>query len=81
MKDLIIKAGQNLKTINIYYEKVDGSRGWREVEPYSITEISGDLTLYAKNVDKHGIRSFKLDSIHDVTITDNHFKPEWDVEF
>ena len=37
MKDIIIEAGQNLKTINIDYTEKDGSNeGWREVEPYSL---------------------------------------------
>lgn len=81
MEDLIIKAGKNLKTINIDYKKADGTRGWREVEPYSIKMINDDLTLYAKNVDKPGIRSFKMDSIYDIEITDNDFVPSWDVEF
>lgn len=81
MEDLIIKAGKALKTINIDYEKADGSRGWREVEPYRIKMVNDDLTLYAKNIDKPGIRSFKMDSIFDVEITDNDYSPEWPVEF
>jgi predicted DNA-binding transcriptional regulator YafY len=80
MKDKIIEAGQNLKTLNIDYEKADGTRGWREVEPYSLKEVNGVVTLYAKNVGKSGIRSFKLESIHNIQITTNSYQPEWTVE-
>lgn len=80
MEDLIIVAGQNLKTIEIDYEKADGSRSFREVEPYSIKVVNGDLTLYAKHVDRPGIRSFKMDMIKSVEITGNSFKPSWKVE-
>ena len=42
MKETIIEAGQNLKTIKIDYTEKDGSNeGYREVEPYSFREKNG----------------------------------------
>lgn len=81
MKDIIIEAGQNLRTLKIDYEKADGTRGWREIEPYSLKDVNGMETLFAKNAGQPGIRSFKLDFIHQVEITENTFDPEWEVKF
>ena len=42
VKEIIVNAGRNLKTVRIDYTEKDGSNeGWREVEPYSFK--SGNL--------------------------------------
>jgi len=82
MKDLIIKAGQNLKTIKINYTEKDGSNeGWREIEPYSFREKNGIEYFYGFDIKKNGIRGFLMASINDVQITENRYNPRWDVEF
>ena len=46
MKEKIIEAGQQLKTILIDYTEKDGSNeGWREVEPYSFKIKKGISSL------------------------------------
>lgn len=40
--DIIAKAGAKSETVKIYYPKTENSpRGWREVEPYSLTTDIG----------------------------------------
>lgn len=82
MKDLIIEAGQNLKTILIDYTEKDGSNeGFREIEPYSFREKKGVEYFYGYDINKDGIRGFIIDSINDVEITNNSYHARWDVEF
>lgn len=82
MKDLIIKAGQNLKTVLIDYTEKDGSNeGRREVEPYSFREKEGIQYFYGFDIKKNGIRGFLIDSINNIEITNNTYEPRWDVEF
>ena len=82
MKDLIIKAGQSLKTIKIDYTEKDGSNeGWREVEPYSFRNKNGVEYFYGFDIKKNGIRGFLMNSINNIEITDNTYNPRWEVEF
>jgi len=82
MKIAIINAGQQLKTILIDYTEKDGTNeGWREVEPYSF-RIKKDIEyFYGFDINKNGIRGFIIDSINNIKITDNNYKPRWEVEF
>ena len=82
MKNLIIEAGQKLKTILIDYTEKDGSNeGWREVEPYSFKMKNGTEYFYGFDLKKGGIRAFIINSINDVEMTDNTYEPRWSVEF
>lgn len=80
MKDTIIEAGRNLKTLNINYQKADGSRGWREVEPYEFKEVGGEMALMAWTIGGSNIGAFKLKSIIDIEITENSYEPQWNVK-
>ncbi|MDO9580264.1 MAG: PIN domain-containing protein, partial [Bacteroidales bacterium] len=82
IKKTIIEAGQQLKTILIDYTEKDGSNeGLREVEPYSFRIKKSIEFFYGFDIKKNGIRSFLLESINSVKITDNNYTPRWDVEF
>jgi len=82
MKNKIIEAGLNLKTILIDYTEKDGSNeSWREVEPYSFREKNGVNYFYGFDIKKNGIRGFLIDSINYVEISENNFKPRCQVEF
>jgi len=82
MKDLIINAGQNLKTVLIDYTENDGSNeGWREVEPYSFRIKGGNEMFFAYDMNKKAIRGFIISSINDIKITENKYNPRWEVEF
>ncbi len=79
MKNKIIEAGQNLKTVLIEYTEKDGSNeGWREVEPYSFRP--GNL-FFGYDVQKGGTRAFKIDRINKIKVTNNSYTPRWEVEF
>lgn len=82
IKEKIIEAGRSLRTILIDYTETDGSNeGLRELEPYSFRIKSGVEYFYGYDIVKKGIRSFKLNRINSVSITENTFKPRWPVEF
>lgn len=82
MKDLIIKPGQNLKTVLIdYTEKDRSNEGRRKVESYSFREKEGIQYFYGFDIKKNGIRGFLIDSINNIEITNNTYEPRWDVEF
>ena len=81
MKDMIIEAGRNLRTLNINYEKADGTRGWREIEPYSFREKNSKEFLFAFDLEKEAIRSFYLENILEINISDRTFEPRYEVEF
>ena len=82
MRNKIIEAGQNSKTLLIDYTEKDGSNeGWREFEPYSFREKNGVSYFYGFDIKKNGIRGFLIDSINEVEITENNFNPRWEVEF
>jgi predicted DNA-binding transcriptional regulator YafY len=81
LKEKIRKAGNNLNTVRLDYNEKDGSNeGWREVEPYSYRIKKGVEYFYAHDLKKDGIRSFIIESIVGIEITDNNFKPRWPVE-
>lgn len=84
MKNKIIEAGQQLRTIKINYTEKDGSNeGYREVEPYSFREKNDVELFFGYDIRKDAIRSFIIDSINDIEITDNNYAPRngWKVEF
>ena len=82
IKDSIVHAGQQLKTILIDYTEKDGSNeGLREVEPYSFRDKKGIKYFYAYDTQKGGIRAFIIGNINKVEITDSNYTPRWDVEF
>ena len=84
MKNKIIEAGQLLKTIKINCKEKDGSgEGYREEERYIFREKNGIDYFYGYDLVKEGIRSFLIDSINDLDITDNNYSPRngWNFEF
>jgi len=82
VQELIVYAGQQLKTILIDYTEKDGSNeGLREVEPYSFRNKNGIEYFYAYDIQKSGIRAFIFEKINKVQITNNNYTPRWDVEF
>lgn len=82
MKEQIIKAGRQLKTILLIYTEKDGSNeGWREIEPYSFRTKNRVEYFYGFDISKNGIRGFIIDSINDIKVTNNSYNPRWDVEF
>lgn len=81
MKDLIIEAGQSLRTIRIDYTEKDGTNeGWREIEPYSFREKNDVEYFFGYDINKNGIRGFILESINNVELTNNSYEPRWEVE-
>ena len=74
-------AGQSLKTILIDYTEQDGSNeGLREIEPYSFRGKNEKALFFGYDIKKHGIRSFNINTINKVVITDNSYSPRWPVE-
>ncbi len=53
----------------------------RLVEPYGLrTTADGDVLLYARRRDAHELRTYRLDRIEDVRLTDIRFSPQFNAE-
>lgn len=79
--EIISQAGKELRTLKFSYIEEDGTNeGFREVEPYSYRDKSGNRLFFGYDIAKDGIRSFKPEMIQYISITDNSFEPRWPVE-
>ncbi len=79
--ELIRFAGANRLKVEIDYRAAEGRRGPRIVEPYSLRmTLSGDLLLYVLN-DRGDLRSYRVDRIAGVQVTNEPFAPRFWVEF
>ena len=77
----IKQSAQERKILKICYRGKDGlSEGWRYVEPYSFSHNNGEDGLFAWDINKSGIRRFSIDRIEDAQITDEIYKPRYNVE-
>lgn len=77
IQDQIAEAGRIKSTIAFNYAKDDGSNSRREVEPYS---YKNEDLLCGRDIDKDGIRYFKLAMMSNVEVTGNSFEPRWPIE-
>jgi predicted DNA-binding transcriptional regulator YafY len=72
-KKILCEAANDLTTIQmLYLNSSDGVKP-REIEPY---ELRGE-DFFGYDVEKRGIRRFKLDLIREAKKTNNNFKPRW----
>ncbi len=79
--EIIKQAARSRNVLKIVYREKDGtSEGWRYVEPYSFSHDQGEDGLFAWDVAKSGIRRFSLDRINDVQITDEVYRPRYEIE-
>jgi hypothetical protein len=54
----------------------------REVEPYSFRRSQeGYLLFYGRNLERQRITAYRFDRILDVKVTNQPFRPFWQVEF
>lgn len=95
--NIIGKAALKKETVEIYYPKTENNAaGWREVEPYSISDdIAGEHLVFGKEIITPGhifnaftvgsrrkyCNSFILGKIKRARLTNKKFKPKWPVEF
>lgn len=75
-ENLIKQAGKDKRTLKMIYLKSSEGPTSREVEPY---EIRGE-DFFGYDVQKNGIRRFKLDQISSLEETDNSFNPRWEIK-
>lgn len=57
------------------YERADGVRSERRLEPYRVLSIEGRWYLFAWDLDRDDWRTFRLDRMHDVHISTFAFTP------
>ncbi len=80
--ELIKEAGRKRKLLYIEAREEDGSVEPREVEPYSFRHSkNGNTLFFGWDIKKNGIRSFRVDRIINVKITDKSFEPRFPIEF
>ena len=71
------------KRSNLMFEYIgkNGDKTLRDVEPYKlIVSKKGELILYAYCTVGKGIRTFKLNNIKGVEVSQTEFKPRWVLE-
>jgi predicted nucleotidyltransferase component of viral defense system len=70
-------AAANRLCVDLRYQ---GS--WRVIEPYSLRRtVDGNYVLHAVRADSQEHRSYRVDRIEDVRVTDRGFVPRYQVEF
>lgn len=75
-------AGANYLCVEIDYRKANGQRVQRTVEPYSLRRtMDGNIILHAYDQDRRDHRSFRVDRLMAVNVTQIPFKPRYQVEF
>lgn len=67
--------------VSFAYHDRNGDKSTRNVEPYKISRDGfGNIVLYAYDLEKDGIRVFKLKNVAGITKQPYSYKPRWDVE-
>lgn len=80
--DPIRFAASNRLCVQLVYTKESGERGVYLVEPYSLrTTKEGNRLLYARKHVEQEDRSFRLDRIRSIEVTNNPFTPMYQIEF
>lgn len=70
----------NLLKTELYYDPVEGAKGWRLVEPYSLRQTQdGNVFLYVVN-DRGLLRSYRLDRIRGIRASHEAYIPKFRVE-
>jgi len=80
--ELIRFAGANYLCVEIDYQKADGTRTQRLIEPYSLRRTTDHhIILHAYDRDQGDHRSFSVDRLRGVQVTSTPFTPRYVVEF
>lgn len=75
-------AGANYLCVEIDYRKESGERTHRTIEPYSLRRtLDGNIILHAYDRDRSAHKSFRVDRLMAVNVTQTPFKPRYQVEF
>lgn len=75
-------AGANYLCVEIDYEKSDGQRISRTIEPYALRQTHDNrIILHAYDRDRGAHRSFRVDRLLGVHVTHIPFTPKYQVEF
>jgi len=79
--ELLRFAGANRLKVEINYRAEQGRRGPRTVEPYSLRQSRDGNTLLIVVNDRGQVRSYRVDRVAGIRITDQPFRPRYLVEF
>lgn len=75
-------AGTNHLCVEIDYRKLNGQKIRRVIEPYSLRKTQdGQIILHAFDRERQGNRSFRINRLLGVRVTQTPFKPRYQVEF
>ncbi|MFE5774410.1 helix-turn-helix transcriptional regulator [Brachybacterium sp. NPDC056505] len=68
--------------VRVDYERADGHRATRRLEPYRVLSIQGRWYLFAWDLDREDWRTFRLDRMHEVRASTFRFtaRPAPDIE-
>ena len=79
--ELLRFAGANRLKVEIDYRAEQGRQGARVIEPYSIRRSRDGNTLLMVVNDHGAIRSYRVDRIAGIRVTDQPFRPRYLIEF
>ena len=79
--ELLRFAGANRLKVEIDYRAEQGRQGARVIEPYSIRRSRDGNTLLMVVNDHGAIRSYRIDRIAGIRVTDQPFRPRYLIEF
>ena len=78
--DALADAADRHKKCNIIYNKPGGGEKEYHVAPYSLRWNGDSEMLYAYDFADGHIKSFFLEGVRGVEVTNNRFVPKWEVE-
>ena len=79
--EIIRFAAGNRLCIDLVYIGEGGCQSSGRIEPYSLREDrDGIMWLYAVRVDNDEVRPYRVDQIHDASLTDRVFIPRYEIE-
>ena len=79
--ELLRFAGANRLKVEIDYRAEQGRQGAPVIEPYSIRRSRDGNTLLMVVNDRSAIRSYRVDRIAGIRVTDQPFRPRYLIEF
>lgn len=72
---LLARAVRDQHQLRVDYERRDGFRSTRRLEPYRVVSVDGRWYLFAHDLEREDWRTFRLDRMHDVRASTFRYRP------
>lgn len=71
----LARAVRDLSQLRVDYERRDGYRSTRRLEPYRVVSVDGRWYLFAYDLEREDWRTFRLDRMHEVRASTFRYRP------